>query len=334
MKYQNILQNGKVQCVICPRNCILSGGQEGFCHVRKNINQKIELITYGYNTGLAIDPIEKKPLYHFYPNTSILSFGTLGCNMGCLFCQNWDISKSKEKPQLTRKTSPEEIVEIAKHYNCKSVAFTYNDPIIFFEYAIDTAKLCRENGIKTVAVTSGFINPEPAREFFEYMDAANIDLKGFSQRFYGKNCLAKLQPVLDTINYAVNETACHIELTTMLIEGENDSEEELKLECDWITENLGDCVPIHFSAFFPRFKFSDRKSTSLKTLLKAYNIAKESGIKYVYTGNLPYTETSTTYCKNCGKPIIVRDGYQLLEYHLENGKCEYCSTLCDGVFQE
>lgn len=332
MKYQNILQNGKVQCTICPRNCILKDGQEGFCHVRKNVNQNIELTTYGYNTGLAIDPIEKKPLYHFYPNTPILSFGTLGCNMGCLFCQNWDISKSKENPQLMRKTSPEEIVEIAKNYNCKSVAFTYNDPIIFFEYAVDTAKLCRKNGIKTVAVTSGFINPEPAKEFFEYMDAANIDLKGFSQRFYGKNCLAKLQPVLDTINYAVNETPCYIELTTMLIEGENDSEEELKAECDWIIKNLGDCVPIHFSAFFPRFKFTDRKPTSLKTLLKAYNIAKESGIKYVYTGNLPHTESSTTYCKNCGKPIIVRDGYELLEYYLKNGKCEYCSALCDGKF--
>ena len=183
MKYQNILQNGKVQCTICPRNCILSEGQEGFCHVRKNINQNIELTTYGYNTGLAIDPIEKKPLYHFYPSSPILSFGTLGCNMGCLFCQNWNISKNKADPKSLNKTSPQEIVNIAQKYNCKSVAFTYNDPIIFFEYATDTAKLCRENNIKTVAVTSGFINPEPAKEFFEHMDAANIDLKGFSQRY-------------------------------------------------------------------------------------------------------------------------------------------------------
>lgn len=332
MKYQNILQNGKVQCKICPRNCILSDGQEGFCHVRKNINQNIELVTYGYNTGLAIDPIEKKPLYHFYPNSPVLSFGTLGCNMGCLFCQNWDISKSKADPKLMRKTFPSEIVEIAKKYNCKSVAFTYNDPIIFFEYAVDTAKLCRENGIKTVAVTSGFINPEPAKEIFEYMDAANIDLKGFSQKFYGKNCLAKLQPVLDTIKYVVNETSCHTELTTMLIEGENDSEDEIKSECEWILENLNDSVPVHFSAFFPRFKFNNRKPTSFETLLKAYNIAKNTGLKYVYTGNLPDIKTSTTYCKNCGKPVIVRDGYQILEYHLENGKCEYCSTVCDGKF--
>ena len=332
MKYQNILQNGKVQCTICPRNCILSDGQEGFCHVRKNINQNIELLTYGYNTGLAIDPVEKKPLYHFYPSSPILSFGTLGCNMGCLFCQNWDISKSKANPQNLNKTPPQEVVDIAKKYKCKSVAFTYNDPIIFFEYAIDTAKLCRENNIKTVVVTSGFINEEPAKEFFEYMDGANIDLKGFSQRFYGKNCLAKLQPVLDTIKYAVNETNCHIELTTMLIEGENDSSEEIQAECEWILENLGDNVPIHFSAFFPHFKFEDRKATSFEALIKAYNIAKTVGLKYVYTGNLSNIETSTTYRKNCGEPIIIRSGYQILEYHLENSECEYCSAICDGRF--
>ena len=332
MKYQNILQNGRVQCTICPRNCSLSEGQEGFCHVRKNINQKIKLVTYGYNTGLAIDPVEKKPLYHFYPSTQILSFGTLGCNMGCQFCQNWNISKNKADPQTLNKTSPEEIVVIAKKYNCKSVAFTYNDPIIFFEYALDTAKMCRENGIKTVAVTSGFINPEPAKEFFEQMDGANIDLKGFSQKFYGKNCLAKIQPVLDTIKYVVNETNCHVELTTMLIEGENDSSEELQAECEWILKNLGDCVPLHFSAFFPKYKFSDRKPTGFETLIKAYNIAKAAGLKYVYTGNLSSIQTSTTYCKNCGKPIIIRNGYQILEYHLQNDKCEYCSISCDGKF--
>ena len=332
MKYQNILQNGKTECTICPRNCNLSEGQEGFCHVRKNVNNNIELITYGYNTGLAIDPIEKKPLYHFYPSTPILSFGTIGCNMGCMFCQNWHISKSKANPESLNKTSPEEMVEIAKKYKCKSVAFTYNDPIIFFEYAIDTAKLCRKNDIKTVAVTSGFMNPEPAKEFFKYMDGANIDLKGFSQKFYGKNCLAKLQPVLDTINIAVNETNCHVELTTMLIEGENDSEKEIKSECQWILENLGDSVPLHFSAFFPKFKFEDRNPTQFKTLIKAYNIAKSTGLKYVYTGNLSSIETSTTYCKTCGKPIIIRNGYQILEYHLKDGCCEYCSTSCDGKF--
>ena len=332
MKYQNILQNGKVQCTICPRNCILSENQEGFCHVRKNINSEIILTTYGYNTGLSIDPIEKKPLYQFYPTSNILSFGTLGCNMGCQFCQNWHMSKSKEQSQNLNKTSPQEIIEIAKTYNCKSVAFTYNDPIIFFEYAIDTAKLCKQNNIQTVAVTSGFINPEPAKEFFAYMDAANIDLKAFSQRFYGKNCLAKLQPVLDTIKYVANETNCHLELTTLLIEGENDSEQEIKSECEWILENVGDCVPLHFSAFFPKYNFSNRKPTSFETLLKAYKIAQNVGLKYVYTGNITNIETSSTYCKNCKSPIIVRNGYQMLAYQLMSGRCKSCYTECDGKF--
>lgn len=332
MKYQNILQNGKIQCLICPRKCTLSPNQEGFCHVRKNVNNNIILTTYGYNTGLAIDPIEKKPLYQFYPTSSVLSFGTLGCNMGCQFCQNWQTSKSKQDISALNKTFPEEIVSIAKNYNCKSVAFTYNDPIIFFEYALDTAKLCHQNGIKTVAVTSGYMNIEPAKEFFSYMNAANIDLKAFSNKFYNKNCLAKLAPILDVIKHVANNTNCHLELTTLLIEGENDSENEIKAECEWILNNIGDCVPLHFSAFFPKYKFNNRKSTDFSTLLKAYNIAKSAGLKYVYTGNITNIETSTTYCKNCAKPIIIRNGYQLLEYHLIDGKCEYCNTKCDGQF--
>ena len=335
MKYQNILQNGKVQCTICPRNCILPEGQEGFCHVRKNKNGEIVLTTYGFNTGLAIDPIEKKPLYQFYPTSGVLSFGTLGCNMGCLFCQNWHISKSKADVSSLNKNTPQEIVEIAKQYNCKSVAFTYNDPIIFFEYAIDTAKLCQTQGIKTVAVTSGFINPEPAKEFFQYMDAANIDLKGFSEEFYKKNCLAKLQPVLDTIEYVVKETPCHVELTTLLIEGENDYDEMIKNECEWIITHLGDSIPLHFSAFFPQYKFDKRSATKFETLLRAYDIAKEVGLKYVYTGNLTNTETSTTYCRNCNEAVILRNGYHLLEYNIDKyGRCKFCQVPVDGVYEK
>ncbi len=333
MKYQTILQNSKIKCDICPRNCNLNVGDTGFCGVRKNTGKEITLETYGYNTGLAIDPIEKKPLYQFYPTTPILSFGTIGCCMGCQFCQNWETTKLKTDPKKFNKTSPEEIVETAKKYNCKSVAFTYNDPIIFFEYAIDTAKLCHQEGIKTVAVTSGFMNPEPAKEFYAHMDAANIDLKAFTQDFYGKNCLAKLRPVLETIKYAVNETDCHVELTTMLIEGENDSDKEIQSECNWIMNVLGADVPLHFSAFFPRYKFQNRKPTELSTLLRAYNIAKSCGLHYVYTGNLTNIETSSTYCKHCGKPVIVRNGYQLLEYNLDGqGRCNFCHTQCDGRF--
>lgn len=334
MKYQNVLNDNRVQCTVCPRNCKLSNGQEGFCHVRKNENGEIVLTSYGYNTGLAIDPIEKKPLYHFFPTSSVLSFGTLGCNMGCQFCQNWQTTKNKSDSQLLNSTSPEEILQIAKKYNCKSVAFTYNDPIIFLEYAVDTAKLCRLNGIKTIAVTSGYINPEPAKEFFKYMDAANIDLKGFSEEFYKKNCLAHLQPVLDTIKYVKNETDCWLELTTMLIEGENDSEDEINSECEWIINNLGNTVPLHFSSFFPSYKFTDKKSTDFSTLLNAYKIAVNSGLKYVYTGNLSNQETSSTYCKNCHNPIIIRNGYELLGYNLVDGKCIFCGTECDGRFEK
>ena len=329
MKYQTIVKD-KVQCKICPRECILSENQSGFCLVRKNVNNNIILETYGYNTGLAIDPIEKKPLYHFYPKSKVLSFGTYGCNMGCLFCQNHHISKVKIPVERCNKVSPEQIVEIAKKYDCKSVAFTYNDPVIFFEYAIDTAKLCRQEGIKTVAVTAGYINPEPAKEFFNYMDAVNIDLKGFSEEFYKRNCLAHLKPVLDTIKYVSNETDCHTELTTLIIDGENDR--YIQDECDWILKNIGDCVPVHFSAFFPRYKFSDRKPTEYETLIKSYNTAKRMGLKYVYTGNLSTPETSATYCKNCGKPLIIRNGYNILEYNLEGNHCKYCKTETDGCF--
>lgn len=330
MKYQNILSNDKIQCNICPRNCSLSKGQKGFCYIRENDGENIILKSYGYNTGLAIDPVEKKPLYHFYPTSKILSFGTIGCIMGCLFCQNYQTTKVKIDVEKCQKVSPYEIVQIAKNYNCKSVAFTYNDPIAFFEYAIDTAKLCREENIKTVAVTSGYINKEPAIEFFNLMDGANIDLKGFSERFYNKNCAAHLKPVLDTIKYAVNETNCFVELTTMLIEGEND--DCIKEECEWILDNLGDCTPLHFSAFFPRYKFENRPQTKFETLIKAYNIAKTMGLKYVYTGNLSNIQTSTTYCKNCNKPLLTRNGYNLIEANIENGKCKFCKTELDGCF--
>ena len=329
MKYQEVL-NDKVKCKICPRECVLAENQRGFCYVRKNSGGNIELETYGYNTGLAIDPVEKKPLYHFYPSTKVLSFGTFGCNMGCLFCQNHHMTKVKYPIEQCQKISPEQIVNTAKAYGCKSVAFTYNDPTIFFEYAVDTAKLCRQEGIKTIAVTAGYINPEPAKEFYSLMDAANIDLKGFSEKFYSKNCMAHLQPVLDTIKYAVNETDCFVELTTLLIDGENDG--YIEDECRWILENLGDCVPVHFSAFSPKYKFADRPQTKFETLVKAYNTAKAMGIKYVYTGNLATVETSTTYCKNCGQPIIVRNGYNILAANIPNGLCGFCGTKLDGSY--
>lgn len=331
MKYQTTLNGNKVQCTICPRNCKIGEGQSGFCQIRKNLEGNVVLTSYGYNTGLSIDPIEKKPLYHFYPGSKVLSFGTLGCNMGCQFCQNWHISKSKADPRIN-KTEPQKIAQLAQELGCKSVAFTYNDPVIFFEYAIDTAKICRDMGIKTVAVTAGYISPEPRKEFFAHMDAANIDLKAFSEEFYKRNCLAKLGPILETIKYVKNETNCWLELTTLLIEGENDSNEEITKECNWIVENLGVDVPLHFSAFHPAYKFMDRRSTSLSTLLRAYDIAKKMGIRYVYTGNTLDTATSTTYCHSCSKPVIVRDGYSLGDVNMTNSHCKFCGGKCAGVF--
>lgn len=285
MKYQNPISD-RVECLLCPRKCKLKEGQRGFCYVRRNVNNEIILETYGYNTGLAIDPIEKKPLYHFLPNSKVLSFGTLGCNMGCLFCQNHHITKVKGDIKKCQKVSPSQIVEIALQYGCQSVAFTYNEPVIFFEYALDCAKLCQKAGIKTVAVTSGYINPEPRREFFKYIDATNIDLKGFSEKFYSKNCLAHLEPVLDTIKYVANETNCHLELTTLLIEGENTDEKMLEEECDWIVKNVGCDVPLNFSRFFPKYKFLDYPITSIETMKKAQEIAKNAGIIYVHLGNV------------------------------------------------
>lgn len=332
MKYQKILKDNKTQCTICPRNCKLAQGQSGFCSVRKNIKGDIVMTSYGYNTGLAVDPIEKKPLYHFYPGSKVLSFGTLGCNMGCQFCQNWHISKSKKDPTELNHTEPAKIVEIAKELGCKSVAFTYNDPVVFFEYAVDTAKICRENGIKTVAVTAGCINPEPREEFFKYMDAVNIDLKAFSKDFYKKYCLAEMEPILDTIKYVKNKTNCWLELTTLLIEGENDSNEELNKECKWIVENLGTETPLHFSAFHPDYKFMDRPQTKLYTLLRAYDIAKKAGIKHVYTGNVNDTKTSTTYCTSCSKPLIIRMGYETVTENLQSGHCRFCKAKCAGMF--
>lgn len=330
MAYQTSTENNKAQCEICPRRCELPLNQSGYCYVRKNINGQIVLETYGYNTGLAIDPVEKKPMYQFYPSSKVLSFGTLGCNMGCSFCQNSSTTKVKAPINQCQPAAPEQIVNTAKAYGCKCVAFTYNDPIIFFEYAVETAKLCRKAGIKTIAVTSGYMNHEPAKEFYEWMDGANIDLKAFNDDFYINNCKAHLQPVLETIKYAVQKTKCFVELTTMLIEGEND--QFVEQECEWILKHLGDCVPLHFSAFFPRYKMLNKPATKYETLEKAYNKAKSMGLKYVYTGNLSTVETSTTYCKKCGEPLLKRDGYNLIENNLNGYKCKFCGTRVDGRF--
>jgi pyruvate formate lyase activating enzyme len=334
-KYWHVLPDGKVQCDVCPQACKLNEGQRGVCFVRMRENNQIVLTTFGRSSGFAVDPIEKKPLNHFLPGSSVLSFGTLGCNLTCKFCQNYDISKVRAMDTLSEKADPLAIAEKAKELNCKSVAFTYNEPIISMEYAIETAKECRKLGIKTIAVTNGYICEEPRQEFFSYMDAANVDLKGFTEDFYKKITGSSLHPILETLRYLKHQTKVWFEITTLLIPGLNDSDNELEAETKWIVDNLGVDVPIHFTAFHPAWKMMDIMPTTLDTLIRARTIAIKNGIRYAYTGNLYYPEGGNTYCHNCKNCIIAREGYNISEYHLSDiGNCTFCNTPCAGVFEK
>jgi pyruvate formate lyase activating enzyme len=328
------VEEGKIYCDLCPRACVLKEGDRGFCFVRQNIDGKMILTTYGKSTGFCVDPIEKKPLNHFLPGTSIFSFGTAGCNLGCQFCQNWSISKSREIELLSEKASPDEIAAAAEKLDCKSVAFTYNDPVIWAEYAIDTAKACHERGLKAVAVTAGYITNEARKEFYEHIDAANVDLKAFTEVFYKHLSLAKLQPVLDTLCWLKKETNVWFEITNLMIPGENDSPEETKRMCNWIVENLGDEVPVHFTAFHPDFKMLDKTATPAETLIRARQQAMAAGIKYAYTGNIFDQETQSTYCPSCKKCVIERDWYKLGAYQIKNGCCNYCGAKIAGIFDD
>ena len=332
-RYWHQLPDGRVQCDLCPRFCQLHEGQRGFCFVRACEDGKVVLTTYGRSSGYCIDPIEKKPLNHFLPGTPVLSFGTAGCNLGCKFCQNWDISKSREMDTLADAATPEMIARAAQRLGCRSVAFTYNDPVIFLEYAVDVAHACRELGIKTVAVTAGEICPEPRRDFYEAMDAANVDLKAFTERFYRDVCLSHLEPVLDTLRYLKHETNVWFELTTLIIPGQNDSDTELDEMTRWVVEQLGPDVPMHFSAFHPDFRMLETPATPPETLTRARQIAQSNGVRYAYTGNVHDRVGDTTFCHSCGNALIVRDWYQLKEWHLtDEGHCQNCGTACAGVF--
>ncbi|UCH53985.1 MAG: AmmeMemoRadiSam system radical SAM enzyme [Pseudomonadota bacterium] len=333
-KYWHTLEDGRVQCDVCPRFCKLHAGQRGLCFVRANQDGKVVLTTYGRSSGFCVDPIEKKPLNHYLPGTPILSFGTAGCNLACKFCQNWDISKSREMDTLMDQASPATIARAAHDLGCKSVAYTYNDPIIFMEYAIDVAKECRRYGIKSVAVTAGYVTPEPRREFYQYMDAANVDLKAFTDDFYYKVCGGHLQPVLDTLIYLKHETKVWFELTTLLIPGLNDSEQELDQMTRWVVEKLGPDVPMHFTAFHPDWKMQDTPATPPATLKRARDIAIKNGVRYAYTGNVHDEAGQSTYCHQCGTKLIGRDWYDITAWNLDaQGCCNKCGTTCAGVFE-
>ena len=332
-RYWQTLKDGRVQCDVCPRQCKLHDEQRGLCFVRQRQGEGIVLTTYGRSSGFCMDPIEKKPLNHFLPGTPILSFGTAGCNLTCRFCQNWDISKSREFDRLTDQASPETIAEAAQAHGCRSVAFTYNDPVIFLEYAVDIAQACREQGIRSVAVTAGYVQPEAREEFFRQMDAANVDLKGFTENFYRKICGGSLVPVLETLEYLKHETEVWFEITTLLIPGKNDAPEELDAETRWIAEHLGPDVPLHFTAFHPDWKMRDVPHTPHETLSQAQEIALGNGLRYVYVGNVHDKSGSSTYCHHCGQLLVGRDWYVLSDWNLtEAGTCRFCNTPCAGVF--
>ena len=333
-RYWHKVSEDRVQCDLCPRFCKVKEGKQGFCYVRENHQGAIVLNTYGLSSGFCVDPIEKKPLNHFLPGTPVFSFGTAGCNLGCRYCQNWDISKSREMHTLADRASPELIAATAERLGCRSVAYTYNDPVIFHEYAIDVARACQERGILSVAVTAGYVCPEPREEFYRHMHAANVDLKAFTEAFYHRLTGAHLAPVLETLVYLKQETDVWFELTTLLIPGENDSDQELQQMCQWVVENLGPDVPMHFSAFHPDFKMLDYPPTPHESLRRARQIAVENGIRYAYVGNVHDRRDSSTWCHNCGELLIERDWYELGEWRLDaQGNCKACGTPVAGRFE-
>ena len=333
-KYWSKTNSDKIQCDLCPRLCKLSEGQRGLCYVRARQDDKIVLLTYGKSSGFCVDPIEKKPLNHFYPGTPVLSFGTAGCNLACKFCQNWDISKSRQMETIQKEAGPISIAQTALQTGSKSIAFTYNDPVIFLEYAKDVSIEAHKNNLKTIAVTAGYINEKPREEFFSFIDAVNVDLKAFSDEFYQKITGGYLRPVLETLLY-LKTTKVWFEITTLLIPGKNDSEKELHKMTEWIVDNLGVSIPLHFTAFHPDWKMMDVSHTPHHTLLKACKIAKDTGMHYVYAGNVHDMQNSSTYCHNCNNILIERNWYELGKWNLNNyGQCTHCLTQCEGYFEK
>jgi len=332
-RYWRLLDDGRVECTLCPRLCQLREGKRGVCFVRMAESGEIVLTAYGRSSGLCIDPIEKKPLFHFLPGTPVLSFGTAGCNLTCSFCQNWGISKSRALTSLQVAATPEQIAGTALQHGCRSVAFTYNDPVIFMEFALDVARACHNLGIQTVAVTAGYINPQPAVEFFAAMDGANVDLKAFSEGFYRRICGGHLQPVLETLRYIHHQTNLWLELTTLLIPGENDSDEEITALCDWVGRELGPDVPLHFTAFHPDYRLLDRPATPVATLQRARRLAQQVGLHYIYTGNVRDAEGESSRCPACGALLIGRDHYCLTDWQLVDGACAACGHRVPGRFE-
>jgi pyruvate formate lyase activating enzyme len=325
--------DGRLRCTLCPRECLLGEGQAGFCSVRENRGGEMALLAYGKSTGFAVDPIEKKPLHHFLPGTEVLSFGTVGCNLGCRFCQNWNISKAKASGRGTESHTPEQVVDLAVASGCPSIAFTYNDPVIWAEWAIDVAREARRRGIRTVFVTSGFVEERAREEIFSWMDAANVDLKAFTEEFYAKVTLSHLAPVLETLEWLARDGRVWTEVTNLLIPGLNDDPAETVRLAEWVGAHMGPDVPLHFSAFRPAWKMTDRPPTPPATLTRARRIAREAGLRHVYTGNVHDPEGQTTFCPGCGEEVVVRDWNSVCAYRLgPGGTCRRCGERIAGRF--
>ncbi len=324
--------HNRVKCTLCPRYCIIPSGSHGFCYVRQNEGGILYSSAYGRSTGFAVDPIEKKPLYHFLPGSQVLSFGTIGCNLGCKFCQNWHISKLHNEKYMSKTYSPGDIINMANKKDCQGIAYTYNEPIIFSEWIIDITFQARKAGLKNVLVTNGYITPEARKDIFQYIDAVNVDLKSFSDTFYKKLTLSQIGPVLDTLRWLVHESNVWVEITNLLIPEENDSTIEIDRLTRFIVEKLSSKIPLHFSAFHPDFKMLDKSITPLLTLKKAYSIAKDNGIEYVYLGNTPISDYNNTYCLQCKQLIIDRSHYMKIKSSMNDNICPFCEHSIPGKY--
>ena len=328
--YWQPIEGDVVQCLLCPRKCVLGTGQRGVCTVRICKDGKLYTLGYGNPVAIHIDPIEKKPFFHVAPGEPVYSLAVAGCNMRCIFCQNWQISQSRPDETQNYALSPENVVSEAIQNKCKFIAYTYTEPTVFYEYMLDIAKVARQKGIKNTMHTCGYINPEPLKELLKYMDAVNVDLKGFSEEFYAKiGLMAQLEPVLDTLK-AIKKQGVWLEITNLLIPGFNDDPAKIKEMCVWIKDNLGPDVPLHFSRFMPAFKLENLPPTPVEKLKEAYDIAKAAGLKYVYIGNLPGAPEESTYCPRCGKVVVKRQGYQIQEDNIIKSKCKFCGYTIAG----
>jgi pyruvate formate lyase activating enzyme len=330
--YWEPLENNWVRCGLCPRRCVVGPGQRGYCEVRENRDGTYYTLTYGNPCAINVDPIEKKPFFHFLPGTTAFSVATAGCNLDCKFCQNWQISQSRPEDLYNYRLSPEELVEAAVRSGSPSIAYTYSEPTIFYEYMLATAKIAHERGLKNVYHSNGFINEEPLRELCRYLDAADIDLKGFTEEYYSDMTAGSLAPVLRTLKI-LREEGVHLEITTLVVPGRNDDPDDLSAMCRWIRENLGPDTPLHFSRFHPEHKLRNLPPTPVETLEVARRIALDSGLKYVYIGNVPGHEGNSTYCPVCGSTVIRRIGYSVDPAGLVDGACAHCGTPIAGVWR-